>query len=66
MLISITFSDYGMDDRGSILGRGREFSSSPPRPDRSGAHPASHSMDFWVSFSGGKEAGAWNLPLTSI
>jgi len=26
--------DYGLDYRGSISGRGREFSSSPPLPDR--------------------------------
>jgi len=31
--------DYGLDDRGSISSRGRDFSSSPPLcPDRTGAH----------------------------
>jgi hypothetical protein len=29
-------------------------------------HPASYWMDIWDSFSGGKVAGAWSWPLTSI
>jgi hypothetical protein len=33
---------------------------------RSGAHPASYPMGTRVSFPGGKAAGAWSWPLTSI
>jgi len=32
----------------------------------SGAHPASYSMCTRGSFTGGKAAGAWSWPLTSI
>jgi hypothetical protein len=32
----------------------------------SGAHPASYPMGNRGSFSGGKAAGAWSWPLTSI
>jgi hypothetical protein len=47
-------TDYGLDDRGSILGRGREFSSSPCVQTGSGAHPASCPMGTAGSFPGGK------------
>jgi hypothetical protein len=32
----------------------------------SGAHPASYPMGTGFSFSGGKAAGKWSRPLTSI
>jgi len=32
----------------------------------SGAHPASYPIDTRGSFPGGKPAGAWSWPLTSI
>jgi hypothetical protein len=32
----------------------------------SGTHPASYPMGTGVSFPGGKAAGAWSIPLTSI
>jgi len=32
----------------------------------SGAHPASYPMDTRGSFTGGKAAGAWSWPLTSV
>jgi hypothetical protein len=32
----------------------------------SGAHPASYTMGTRVSFPGGKAAGSWSWPLTSI
>jgi hypothetical protein len=37
-------SEYGLDDRGSIPGRGKEFSSSPCVQTGSGVHPASYPM----------------------
>jgi hypothetical protein len=57
---------YGLDDRGSILGRGWEFFSSPPHPDRFWAHPASYPMGTGCSFPRGKGAGARSWLLTSI
>jgi len=53
----------------SRLGGGWEFFSSPPGPDvqsSSGSHPASYSMGTRCSFPGGKAAGSWSWPFTSI
>jgi hypothetical protein len=47
-------SDYGLDDWGSILDRGRGFSSSPCIQTGSGAHQASYPMGTGGSFPGGK------------
>jgi hypothetical protein len=48
-------SDYGLDDRGSIPGRGRGFfSSSLCVQTSSGAHPASYPMGTGGPFPGGK------------
>jgi hypothetical protein len=48
-------SDYGMEDRGSIPGRGRGFfSSSPSVQTGFGAHPASCPMGTGGPFPGGK------------
>jgi hypothetical protein len=44
--------------------RSRIF-SSPRRPDRSGAHPASYPMGTEGSIPGINAAGAWSWPLTS-
>jgi hypothetical protein len=51
---------------GSIPGRGKIFSSIPWRLNRLWCHPASKIMVTGGSFTGGKAAGAWNWPLTSI
>jgi hypothetical protein len=47
-------SGYELDDRGSIPGRGWDFSSSPPRSDRFWAHPASYPLGSRGSFPGVK------------
>jgi hypothetical protein len=47
-------------------GRGWEFFSSPPRPDRSGGHSASYLMGTGGSVPASKAAGAWSWSLTSI
>jgi hypothetical protein len=60
---------YGPDDRGSRVrfpaGAGN-FSLHHSVQNGSGAHPASYPMGTGVSFPGGKAAGAWSWPLTSI
>jgi hypothetical protein len=61
--------DYGLEDRGSrvrfpvVAGN---FSLHHRVQKDSEAHPASYSMGTGGSFSGGKAAGAWSWPLTSI
>jgi hypothetical protein len=54
---------YGLDDRGSIPGRGNDgiLSLLHHVQTGSGAHIASYPMG-----TGSKEVGAWNWPLTSI
>jgi hypothetical protein len=47
-------SDYGLDNGGSIPGRGRGFFSSPCVHTGSGAHPASYLMGTGVFAPGGK------------
>jgi hypothetical protein len=65
---------YGLDDRGLIP---RKKISYPfvtafsilfhhRIQNLSGAHPASYSVGTRGSFPGGKAAGAWSWPLTSI
>jgi hypothetical protein len=60
---------YGLDDGGSrvrfLVGSGN-FSLHHRVQTGSGAHPASYSMRTRGSFPGGKAAGAWSWPLTSI
>jgi len=51
---------------GSSAGRGWEFFSSLPHPDRLWYHPDSYPMGTRGSFPGSKAAGARNWPLTSI
>jgi hypothetical protein len=60
---------YGLDDRGSrirFLERAGNFSLHHRVQNGSGAHPASYPMGIRCSFPGGKAAGAWSWPLTSI
>jgi hypothetical protein len=47
-------SDYGLDDRGSIPGRGKGFSSTLCVQTGSGAHPASCTMGTGDPFPGAK------------
>jgi hypothetical protein len=60
---------YGLDDWGSRVrfpvGAGN-FSLHYRVQNGSGAHPASYPIGTEVSFRGGKAAGAWSWPLTSI
>jgi hypothetical protein len=60
---------YGPDDRGSGIrfsaGAGN-FSLHHCVQNGSGAHPASYPMGTGGSFPGGKAAGAWSWPHTSI
>jgi hypothetical protein len=60
---------YGPDDRGSRVrfsaGAGNFYLHHRVQT-RSGAHPASYPMGTRGSFPGGKVAGAWSWPLTSI
>jgi hypothetical protein len=60
---------YGLDDRGSRVrfpaGVGN-FSLHHRVHNVSGVHPASYPMGTRGSFPGGKAAGAWSWPLTSI
>jgi hypothetical protein len=51
-----TVSEYGMDDRGLIPGRGNRFFFQSLRPDWLWNHPASYSMSSGGPFLGGK---AW-------
>jgi hypothetical protein len=50
---------------GSGPGRGWEFSSSPPRPDRLWDQPSLLSSGYLGLFLWGKAAGTWSWPLTS-
>jgi hypothetical protein len=60
---------YELDDQGSRvwlpIGAGN-FSLHHHVQNGSGAHPASYPMGTRGSFFGGKAAGAWSWPLTSI
>jgi hypothetical protein len=60
---------YGLENRGSGVrfsaGAGN-FSLNHRVQNGSGAHPASYPMGTRSSFPGGKAAGAWSWPLTSI
>jgi hypothetical protein len=60
-------SDYGLDDRGSIPGRGRGIFFSPLHPDRLWGPPSLLSNGYRGSFPRGySAAGAWRWPLTPI
>jgi hypothetical protein len=60
---------YGLDDRGSRVwfpaGTGIFLFTTASRTAL-GPHPASYPMSTRGYFPGGKAAGAWNWPLTSI
>jgi hypothetical protein len=49
---------YGLEDRGSIPGRGKRFFSTAKRPDPLWGHSASSPMGTGNRFPGGKAAGA--------
>jgi hypothetical protein len=60
---------YGLEDRTSrvrFLAGAGNFSLHHRVQNGSGTHPASHPMGTRGSFPGGKAAGAWSWPLTSI
>jgi hypothetical protein len=60
---------YGLDDRGSrfrFLAGAGNFSLHHRVQNGSGAPSASYSMGTRGSFPGGKAAGSWSWPLTSI
>jgi hypothetical protein len=60
---------YGLDDRGCRVrfpAAAGNFSLHHRVQNSSGAHPASYPMGTRGSFFGGKTAGAWSWPLTSI
>jgi hypothetical protein len=60
---------YGLDDRGSKVRFPAEtgiFSLHHSVQNGSGAHPASYPVNTRGSFPGGKAAGAWSWPRTSI
>jgi hypothetical protein len=65
----INSDGYGLDYRGSRVwfpaGAGN-FSLHHRVQNGSGAHPTSYPMGTKGSFPGGKVAGAWSWPLTSI
>jgi hypothetical protein len=61
--------DYGLDGRGSRVrfpAVAGNFSLHHRVQNGSGAHPASYLMGTRGSFLGGKAAGTWSWPLTSI
>jgi hypothetical protein len=55
--VSIT-TDYRMDGRGSIPGRGKRFSLLWSVQTGSGAHPASYLMGSWGTFPEGEASKA--------
>jgi hypothetical protein len=60
---------YGLDDRGSrvrFLAGAGNFSLHHRVQNGSGVHPASYTMGTRGSFPGGKAAGVWSWPFTSI
>jgi hypothetical protein len=60
---------YGLDDRGSrvqVPAGARNFSLHHRVQNGSGAHRAYYPVGTRGSFRGGKAAGAWSWPLTSI
>jgi hypothetical protein len=65
---SVYWLGYGLDDWGSIPGRGRErmFFSSPPRPDWLWVPPNFLSNGFRGSFPRGKAVGSWIWPLACV
>jgi hypothetical protein len=60
-----TATGNGLGGRGLITGRGKRFFSSQ-RPDRLWGTRNFLSNGYRGSFLGGKAAGAWSWPLTSV
>jgi hypothetical protein len=48
---------YGVDDWGSITGRGKKIFSTPQGPDRLWTQPSVLTKMYWVSFPGVKWPG---------
>jgi hypothetical protein len=63
---SVQWLSNGLDGRGSTPGMGRDSSLHHRVQTGSGAYPASYTIVTVVSLCGGKAAGAWNWPLTSM
>jgi hypothetical protein len=61
-----TATGYGLDGRGWIRGRGKDFSHVDNIKTGYGTHPASYPMCTGREFLWGKATGAWSWPLTSI
>jgi hypothetical protein len=57
---------YGLDSRGLILSRGKDFSLLHNIQTGSGAHKVSYPMSTGGSLPRGKAAGTWSWPLTSV
>jgi hypothetical protein len=57
---------YRLDDWDSIPSRGKRFFSFLQHEDWIWGTPSFLSNGYWGSISGGKVAGAWSWPLTSI
>jgi hypothetical protein len=57
---------YGLDERVRFPAGAGNFSLHHHVQNGSGANPASYPMDTRGSFPGGKAAGAWSWPVTSI
>jgi len=65
----LIFPCFSLDDRGSRVrfpAAAGNFSFHHRVQNGSGAYPASYLMGIGGSFPGGKAAGAWSWPLTSI
>jgi hypothetical protein len=58
--------EHGVDDRGSIIVKGRHFSCRQTVQTGSEAHSVSYPMDTAESVFEGKAVGAWIHPLTAI
>jgi hypothetical protein len=61
---SVYWLAFGPDDRGSFPGRGRDYFSLPPRPNRLWGPSNLLINGYRSSFLRGKAAGAWSWPLT--
>lgn len=64
MSVSIA-KGYGLEARGSVLGRARDFHLFHNAQPDSEAHPGPYIMGTGGWFPGGKMTGGWNWPLTS-
>jgi len=65
---SVSRLGYGLDDSGSILGRGNDGICSLRHRFQTctGTHSSSYPMGTRGSYPGSKAAGAWSWPLNFI